>query len=84
MITDGQDFTSGEYSVQISAESTDHCTEIPINDDFIALESDEAFIVRFDASQLPARVGLGPDSTSTVRIIDNDGNIDGEVEFCYI
>jgi hypothetical protein len=70
--TDGQDFTGGEYEVQISAGATEHCAQILINDDSIALEGDEVFIVRFDARQLPDGVQLGPDSTSTVRIIDDD------------
>lgn len=61
--------------MQFPAGVSQHCTDIPIIDDSIALEGDELFIVKFDANQLPD--GVEPDSrnTSTVQITDDDGKV---------
>ena len=70
--TEGEDFRGGEYSVEISAGTTEHCTEIIITDDSVGLEGDELFSVSFDVSQLPDGMELGPVNSSSIRIADDD------------
>lgn len=74
-MADGQDFIGGEYRVQFPDGVSQHCTDIPIVDDSIALEVDELFLVKFDTSQLPDGVEPDLQNTSTVTIIDNDGKL---------
>ena len=73
MLTDGSDFSGGEYRVELTAGASEQCTDISIIDDSIALEGDELFVVGFDRSQLHDGVQLGISNITTVRIIDNDG-----------
>ena len=82
--SDGQDFTGGEYRVQFPAGVREHCTEIPIIDDSIALEGDEAFVVKLDMSQLPDGVRPGSTNISSVIITDNDGRLTVVVVFFRI
>ena len=73
MLTDGLDFSGGEYRVEIPAGTSGRCTNITVTDDSLAFEGDEVFVVKFDISQLPEGVEPGPSNISTVRIIDDDG-----------
>ena len=58
--------------MEIPAGVMEHCTDINIRDDSVALEGDEVFSVVFDISQLPDGMELGLVNASTVRIIDDD------------
>ena len=73
LLTDGADFNGGEYRIEISSGTSEHCTDISVIDDSLAFEGDELFLVKFDISQLPEGVEPGPSNTSIVRIIDDDG-----------
>ena len=64
------DYTSGPYTVTISAEQTTATFNVPINDDDI-LEGNENFMLTIDPS-LPNGVAHGTPSEATVIIMDND------------
>ena len=79
LLTDGVDFSGGEYRIEIPSGTREHCTNISVIDDSLAFEGDEVFVVKFDISQLPDGVEPGPTNISVVRIIDDDGK-----SVCYL
>ena len=68
----GQDFIAGSVNLVFPANATELCTTVPILNDTIAGEGDEEFTVDFTLD--PGTSGVQPGrTTSTVTIIDNDG-----------
>ena len=56
--------------VTIPADESTACVQIPIVDDFIALEPNKTFSVSLE---LPDDVPFGSTSSTTVTVVDNDG-----------
>ena len=72
MISTGEDFALGPYSVTFSAGITITSLSISIIDDDI-FEGDENFIVVFNSSLLPSNVILGDvNNQSTIIILDDE------------
>jgi len=65
----GTDFIDESRVVTIAAGDTEACTNFVVEDDSLALEGDETFVVDFE---VPPGVLPGTPSTTTVTIIDDD------------
>ena len=71
-IGQGNDYTSGPYSVQFDAGEDRASFNVSINNDNI-LEGNEVFNLTVDASSLPGSVTVGDHGQATVTIVDDDG-----------
>ena len=68
--TDPKDYTSAETDLTFTPESSRLCVNIPITNDTV-VEGNETFTVTVTSND--TTVQTGPNSNSTVTIIDNDG-----------
>ena len=73
LLTGGEDYTSGLYSVTFTAGGTVALLTIPINDDE-TFEGNENFTLIIDSSSLPSDVTIINPSRTTVTIIEDEGN----------
>ena len=72
IITGGDDYEPGPFSVTIPAGEISVPFNISIIDDNI-FEGNESFTLTIDSSSLPSRFLLQPDCLLTVTITDDDG-----------
>ena len=71
----GEENDKGQYEVEFPAGTECSSIKIPIIDDKLS-EKDEVFTVRIIEESLPFGIKLGDNTTTDVKIIDNDS------EFC--
>ena len=74
MISDGEDYTGGDYPVIFPAGSTKESFSIPIVDD-VTFETDETFFLTLVIPQPAQDIGVmrGDPFMATVTIINDDG-----------
>ena len=68
----GEDYTSGSYSVTFTAGMTTASLSVPIKDDNI-FEDNESFRLLIDLTSLPNDVTVGSPRSTVVVILDDDG-----------
>ena len=74
VITGGDDYEPGPFSVIIPAGEISVTFNISIIDDNI-FEANESFTLTIDSSSLPSRVLVQPDCVLMVTIVDDDGEL---------
>ena len=72
IITGGDDYQRGPFSVTIPAGEISVPFNISIIDDNI-FEENESFTLTIESSSLPSRFLLQPDCVLIITIVDNDG-----------
>ena len=72
IITGGDDYEPGPFSVTIPAGEISVPFNISIIDDNI-FEQNEVFILTINSSSLPSRVSVQPDCMAMITIVDDDG-----------
>ena len=83
VITGGDDYGSGPFSVTFSAGMTSNSFDIPITDDTI-FEGNETFTVTIVSSTLSTQVMEGVGCVVTVTIIDDDSKFGCTHQYCML
>ena len=74
MITGGDDYESGPFTVIVPAGQTVATFSILITVDDV-FEENEVFTITIDSSTLPSRVLVQPGCMLTITIVDDDGEL---------
>ena len=72
IVTGGDDYLVGPYSITLSAGGTHASFDVAIIDDSV-LESEESFTLAIDPSSLHSVVTAGDSNSATITIMDDEG-----------
>ena len=72
IVTGGDDYMIGPYSITLSPGSTTASFDVAIINDSV-LESEESFTLAIDTSSLHSRVTVNDSNSSRITIMDDEG-----------